>query len=86
MLSGRPPGPSRTRTIRRSGTSEPPGPSRAEAIRASRRARLEPKRYERAVGQAAGPVSNPNHPPKRYERAVGQAAGPVSKPNHPPKR
>ena len=31
---------------------------------------------ERAVGQAAGPVSN--HPPKRYERAVGLYAGPLS--------
>ena len=31
---------------------------------------------ERAVGQAAGPVSN--HLPKRRERAVGLHAGPVS--------
>jgi len=61
--SGKPPGPSRAETIyasRRARRRACVKPS-AEAIRASRRASrracLEPKRYERAAGQAAGPVS-----------------------------
>jgi len=74
------------RMLRRSAASEPsgktPGPSRikssAEALRVSRwarrRARLEPSAeaiHERAIWQAAGPVSNRMH--RRASRRVHQA-------------